>query len=337
MSKVGYLFNRIRQMHFDRMLVKAREISAASGRRRFAILADMVYCGFRYQAGYMDYALFEMHNKNSAQRSSILTRGRNNAYVALLNSREDSRVFDDKVEFHKLFREFTRRDFIWLEKAGIGDFAAFAAKHPRFVAKPPDGTHGDGVEIIEAADIGSELEGLYRRLLAGRQRLCEELVIQHQTMAALNSGAVNTVRIVTILKDGHTHIVTAMLRIGGAGRQVDNFNNGGMVVPVEIETGTVAFPAMEKSGRVYTSHPASGTAIVGFQVPLWQECLALVRRAAEVVPSVRYVGWDVAVTPKGPLIIEGNPFPGHDIYGLPPHAPDGMGILPRFAEIIPLR
>ena len=59
----------------------------------------------------------------------------------------------------------------------------------------------------------------------------------------------------------------------------------------------------------------------------------LVREAAQVVPQVGYVGWDVCFTPEGPCLVEGNQFPGHDIYQLPVHTPDKIGIMPRFRAI----
>ena len=70
---------------------------------------------------------------------------------------------------------------------------------------------------------------------------------------------------------------------------------------------------------------------------MWREILDLLQEAARVVPSVRYVGWDVAVTPDGPLLVEGNQYPGHDIYGLPGQSPDHMGILPVFDKVVPYR
>lgn len=59
----------------------------------------------------------------------------------------------------------------------------------------------------------------------------------------------------------------------------------------------------------------------------------LASEAAQVIPQVGYVDWDVCFTPNGPCLVEGNPFPGHDIYQLPVHTPDKIGIMPRFREI----
>ena len=46
------------------------------------------------------------------------------------------------------------------------------------------------------------------------------------------------------------------------------------------------------------------------------------------------VGWDIAITPNEPVVVEGNEFPGHDIYQLPPHRTNGIGVLPDFEKIL---
>ena len=43
---------------------------------------------------------------------------------------------------------------------------------------------------------------------------------------------------------------------------------------------------------------------------MFREAIELVEKAAEVIPEVAYVGWDVAIGRNGPELIEGNPFPG---------------------------
>ena len=58
------------------------------------------------------------------------------------------------------------------------------------------------------------------------------------------------------------------------------------------------------------------------------------KKAALVCPEVGYVGWDIAVTPDGPVLVEGNEFPGHCLYQLPPHTPDNYGVLPLFEKAI---
>ena len=74
----------------------------------------------------------------------------------------------------------------------------------------------------------------------------------------------------------------------------------------------------------------TGTQIQGFQFPDWEAAMDMVRQAAEMIPELGYLGWDIAFTEEGPILVEGNEFPGHDIYQLPEHTPNKIGIMPKF-------
>ena len=139
-----------------------------------------------------------------------------------------------------------------------------------------------------------------------------------------------TVRTVSITKDGVPHIICTYFRIGNGGRHVDNFNSGGMVAPVDEVTGIVKDRAIDKNKTLYENHPQTGAPIKGFQFPDWDKAMDMVKQAAVRVPQVGYVGWDVAFGPEGPMLVEGNNFPGHDIYQLPEHTPDKIGMMAKF-------
>lgn len=64
------------------------------------------------------------------------------------------------------------------------------------------------------------------------------------------------------------------------------------------------------------------------------KALELVKEASKLVPEMRYVGWDVSFTPNGPILVEGNEYPGHDIYQLPEHTPNHIGIWPKFSRAL---
>ena len=72
-------------MNYRQMFRKIDEVHEKSGKCRLFIFLDMVYCGIVYQAGYMDYWLFEMYDLNRSQRKTILTRGKNNAFIKRYN------------------------------------------------------------------------------------------------------------------------------------------------------------------------------------------------------------------------------------------------------------
>jgi Sugar-transfer associated ATP-grasp len=45
---------------------------------------------------------------------------------------------------------------------------------------------------------------------------------------------------------------------------------------------------------------------VALRLPYWDEVKNLAARAARAVAPLRYVGWEIALTNDGPVVIEGN-------------------------------
>ena len=324
----------VRKMDTKKMRATAAKVAKEAHRSTPAIFCDMVWCGFRYRAGYMDYDLFHFWDLNAAQRASVLTRGRTDQYVAALNRREDWVIFDRKPQFLERFAPFVQRKWLDLTDAGAEDLERFGRELGAFIIKPIDDSHGNGVDKIVSAEV-TDWAALYERLRENGQLLCEEVIPQHEALNAVWPGSINTVRIDTILKDGKVHPVAACLRVGNGERPIDNFCSGGMVAPVDRKTGRVTGPAVDNQNRLYAYHPGTGTKFEGVQIPMWQAIMDLLRDAAPIVPTVRFVGWDIAVTPTGPVLVEGNPYPAHVLYGLPGQAVDKLGVLPNFDAVVP--
>ena len=74
---------------------------------------------------------------------------------------------------------------------------------------------------------------------------------------------------------------------------------------VDIDTGCI-YAASDERCNYYTKHPDTNLDIVGFKIPMWNEALDFVKKLANVIPNVKYVGWDIALTEKGWVLIEGN-------------------------------
>ncbi len=334
MADFKYLVKRVLNMNYGAMIKKINGIHKKTGKSRWNIFNDMRACAIKYGAGYMDYDLFEMYNLTDEQRDTYITRGRNNDLIKRFNNQEYGHIFSNKLEFNKKFNSFIKRDFIKVRGTNKDDIMVFMAKHKVFMAKPINGTCGKGIEKINIKDYKS-LEEIYNYLIREENNFeLEEVVKQSEEVNAIYPGAINTVRIVTILGDDNIpHIICAYFRIGN-GKYVDNFNSGGMVAPVDEKTGEVLDKAIDKNKNLYERHPATNNIIKGFKFPNWNEALEMVKKAAVVVKEVRYVGWDVCFSDKGPLLIEGNDYPGHDIYQLPEHTPNKIGIWPKFQKAL---
>lgn len=329
MGKIKYLIRRVGEMDFKNMYKQAKVVRKRTGKPTLFVLADMIYCGYKYLAGYMDYVVFEFYDLSAKQRKTQVTRGINNSLVKTLNDKNSWYKFDKKDEFNRIFSDCLKRDWLDIEKSSVEEFSQFCKKHPEMMVKPRDGACGKGVEKMRVSDFES-VESLREHCLKNEQTIAEELIIQNEKMNTLFDGCVNTIRMVTITRNKKVNVVFCSLRIGAGDTIVDNLNSGGMAALVDAESGIITTDAADKNGIIYEYHPDTNTKIKGFEIPFFKEGRELVEKAAVRVEEIGYVGWDIAFTEKGALLIEGNHFPGHDIYQMPALTPSGIGVLPRF-------
>jgi len=326
MGKVGYLFKRISSMNYKQFFECINYVHDKTGKNKISIFFDIVHCGLKYQAGYSDYKLFEMYDLNETQRATIITRGINNSLVKKYNNPEYIKYFHNKLEFNKRFNKYLLRDWMELTSENFEEFEEFTKKHNPIIVKPIDDQCGHGVEKIKITS--KNIKEVYEELLESKRILIEEVATQCEEISKLHPTSINTMRIVTLNKV----IVAAYLRIGNNNNVVDNFNHEGLAAPINIETGIIDYLAIDKHDHVFERHPVTDEQILWLQIPKWPRIKRFVEQASKEIPEMGYIGWDVCLGDKGPYLIEANEFPGNDIYQLPPHRTDGMGLLPRFKE-----
>lgn len=328
MHKIPYLIERIVKLDYANMLRISKAVSRKAKKSQCYILYDMIRCGIKYQAGYYDYQEFEFYNINKDKRDTFLTRGKNNEIIEKYNNKKYSDTFDDKITFNRLFAEYLGREWIDISTTVYDDFEGFIERNPIIIAKPVDGEGGNGIEKYILFESGTA-EEIYKSIISKKQFLVEAFVKQHEDMDRLYGNSVNTMRMFTFCKDGAGHFLQAILKIGNGG-VIDNFSSGGMYTFVE-DNGIVEVPAIDKNDIIYKRHPITNISIIGFDVPMFAQAVQLVEKAATVVPEVGYVGWDVAISENGPVIIEGNCYPGV-FQKKASFSKDGTGILPKYSK-----
>lgn len=328
MGRITYLAQRMLRMDYGAMVKTARMLHGKTGKSTAWLVADMVRCAGQYGAGYVDYKIAEMYRLTPAQRSTQITRAASNRIVAAMNDKAYWHHFDDKATFNALFAQQVRRDWVDLRTATPEAFAKWAEGRGDVIGKPIEGSSGNGIVKYPAGSLPALEE-----IRATGIDLLEDWVRQHEALGALCPTSVNTLRIATLLGDKKEGIVYAYIRIGN-GNVVDNVDQGGMAAPIDLDTGRIRAVGADKQGNRYARHPMTGTEIPGFVIPYWEEAKRMALDAMHVIPQVRFVAWDVAITPDGPVFIEGNSFPSHAIPQFAAHYPDGVGILPRFREFI---
>jgi hypothetical protein len=169
------------------------------------------------------------------------------------------------------------------------------------------GEYRSGGRSWTGAEVSAELERRSRE----RPLVVQERLSNGPELAGLTSGALCSARILTARRpDGGVDCLLPVVRLPFGSAIVDNFARGGLIAPVELQSGEITGPAVRLDGRcaIRTAdrHPDTGETFIGFRLPHWQEAVWLALRAADVFADVPFVGWDVALLAEGPILLEGN-------------------------------
>lgn len=131
-------------------------------------------------------------------------------------------------------------------------------------------------------------------------------VKQDKEMSAVNPDSVNTCRILTENYHGNSRVVCAMLRIGRHKSDFDNISTGGVSLKIDLNSGKTGNMARSYENETFFEHPDSHYKFDEFRISQWNEICKFTINSAAKIPYFTHLGWDIAITPGGPLAIEVN-------------------------------
>lgn len=283
------------------------------------ILKDFERCAEKYGCTFDDYYNFGFCELTEDEKGTFTTFPLAQRLADKFNKNEElRRLFDEKTRFSERFNSFIGRKWLDTAKMTPEDFAVFSEGTQKMIFKPDFGCKGRGVQSIKPADYSSAQE-LFDFVKSLGNGVVEEWICQHEELSAFYPDSVNPIRILTVLKNGKVHFFCSYIAVGNA-LDYANACADALFALVDSETGRVLTDFFDTDGKKYSQHPKTGKSVKGYQIPFWAETLELLEKAARVVPENAYIGWDIAITPTKPTIIEGNgTFPGYtmwQIYGV---------------------
>jgi hypothetical protein len=220
-------------------------------------------------------------------------------------SQEFGRQVDDKLLFDSLMREI-----------GLPQAALFGELPPRdLMAKTRTGAAGRGMLRLFFRDglwwlpSGQSVnqEQLQKRLLAtGQEYLIQEKLEPNPTLLDIAAEAVPVVRILSGYRPDWRQplLLQAQLSLPRAGQWLSQY---GLWCPVDLESGRLGRARLRSVGSPsFESHPDFQGAIAGRLLADWAESCQMVIAAHRRLPEHRALGWDVALSDRGPIILEAN-------------------------------
>ena len=292
---------------------------------KIAVLSDLLYIFFKLKYYPENYSLCRLWEKNKSEwrnyYGSIYDAYQRDRLRKELQKKEYEILFEDKYVCYQLCKSenlplpkqyacFYPNDNYrsCIEKA--------LKKNPalEFIIKPVGSKGGRGLYLLAYEP---ENENIMVRDPKGNcvtldnfhldtYSVFQERVKQHPALSKISTST-NTFRIVTMItKNNNIIILGAKVRFGKGDTFIDNTSSGGVGVGIYIDTGILMKDGFDSKGRQYDSHPATGVVFEGVQVPEWQNIIDLVKNIQSKFPYYRMLGHDIALTDKGPVIIEIN-------------------------------
>ena len=273
---------------------------------------DCLWAYIRYGCVINQYIHGHFYKLRPWERKRIFTYREWKRIIYKANAEEAIHYMKNKVDFNTFYSDYVKRDWLYSQEMTREEFDKILSAHFSLIVKPVDGLEGGGIKLINSADILSltDAYNTYRQMNV----LFEEKICQHPDMIFGNES-VNTIRVYTIYDDlvGEVYLLKTVLRVGIGDSIVDNSHSGGCAYEVDKETGYITSPSYCANGIVTYIHPKTDICMLGRKIPHWDAVVNICIDAAKMLPSCRFIGWDVAITSEGPLLIEGNHTPDLDM------------------------
>jgi hypothetical protein len=303
-----YLIYYLRESDFKQLKAFLRYSKTLSGKSGLSIWIDVLKSVFKYNISLKDYFCFRFFEIKDAERRKWAGTGFMYEYQLQMNPRGSREILENKILFLKHFQSFVKREFLTLDEIKADQHVIermLTDSSGRLVLKGSHGQVGAEVEVVSSNQYSPE--SLIKYMETKKYDLAEEYVIQHSALMELSPSGLNTVRVFTQLHQGNVDFLGARLRVS-VNSPVDNMAAGNLAAPIDMKTGTVNGPGVysdiTKDDKAI--HPITGKALKGFIIPYWNAVVELARNAALKTPENRSVGWDIAITERGPELIEGN-------------------------------
>jgi hypothetical protein len=273
------------------------------------------------------YYILSLHREGRRRAPSFLQRCETKRGIyALLKGESQSRLGDKSAFAERCRAAGVRCVPCELVIDGSEADAALLPDADLFV-KPLTGEGGKGAERWDriaarrwsngklALDDRALLDHLRSKL---RPLIVQKRVRPHPHLESLTSGALPTVRAVTIINEwGRPELVATVFRMSiGENRTVDNIHAGGLACAVSLRDGALGLASdLGFDARLgwHSRHPTTNARIEGTRLPFWDEVKALAVRAHDAFSDRVLIGWDIAIAQDGPIIIEGNRGPDMDL------------------------
>ena len=287
-------------------IIDNSELKNLSFEEKKNLKEDMLKWYFAYGYTFNEYISYQFFKKTENERFEFLSEKDMINLCYEYNDIEDMNIISDKSKTYNKFKTFYKRDAITINKnTNLKELKSFLISNNKKKKKNIFEACGRGIEIINIDSENENIEDFIKSVVSNNDIILEELVTQSKDLSEFNSTSVNTLRCITFNTNQGIMTPFFFMRFGREGKFIDNGAAGGLIVEVNKENGTLG-EATDEYGNRFKFHPDSEKKFVDFKIPDWEKAIELCKQISTEIPTVHIIGWDLAHTKDGWVIIEGN-------------------------------
>jgi hypothetical protein len=215
------------------------------------------------------------------------------------------------------------RSKIYVKDASILSINDLIKWKSSFVLKNVNIESGEGVLVCTVDDNGIYVNGKHTNTvnliaqLGAKVWLIQERIESHITLKRFNTVALNTTRIVTIFNGEDYEYLAGFQSFATGAATIDSWSKGSVYVGIDpanecLKSFGITSPSDVKAGIQY-AHPDSNLLFDNYHIPFLKDAIKLCCHAHSIFYFNFIIGWDVAITDEGPMIIEANEMPGMNV------------------------
>lgn len=320
---------RLVKLAFGLISQHGEYIESISGKKRLSQFFELLHFSNSQNVPPKAYYSYQFYlPEQKARASNYIFNHEVTSLFPKLNNYTRHKAVDDKMMFSKFCQQYQLPSVTTLGEFKSSRFMDLTDNElteerieQLFVSdifiKPSRGFRGKGAmlwrrkgENCYRSDSGVELTKqaiiqCYKRKSDSQPYIMQARLQSHSLLSDLAGEAICSARVVTIRdKRGAVNHLCSALKIPYCCQIT---NNIGYFSAVDEVTG--------KLGRLYSyrvlcngfeKHPECQIPVQGLQLPDWPETLKLALQAHRHFPQYFSLGWDIALTSQGPMLLEAN-------------------------------
>ena len=311
----------------------SRELSERCGKAPGSIEKDILRAKKVNHISLNEYEWTGYYDLSEAQKATVSTLWTRAEYRKTFTDRRYICILMNKYIFSKVFSDFYGRGCAMTRDVTPEKLRELAGDKGKVVLKPNCKGQGKGVRVLSTAT-EEEFSAALEQIGKVENGIVDEYIVQHPDIARLNPDAVSIVRFYSVTGPEASYLFAPVFT-AATNKDISNGCQDALTAMIDIRTGEVISDAVDQNNiSDYPVHPVTGVPFKGLKLPFWQETIDMMRKAVPLADKISNIGWDVAITEEGPLIIEANTIPGFNTAQYRGFAwvTEGFGYQPLFDE-----